>query len=74
MIHDIVNLFRLKFVLYRYDNSSVRDNGQKGYCPLTTISTTYGYLVTLLNIAVLEQDVKFLNLSCNIMILECGSL
>ena len=74
VIHDIVNLLRLEFVLYRYDDGSVCDNGQKGYCPLTTISSAHGYLVTLLDIAVLEQDVKFFYLSCNIMILECSSL
>ena len=57
VVHDVVNLLRLKFVLYRYDNGSVSNNGQEGYCPLATISSADGNLVALLHIAVFEQNV-----------------
>ena len=74
MVHDVVNLLRLKFVLYRYDNCAVSNNGQEGYCPLATISSADGNLVALLHIAVFKQDVQFLNLSSNIVVLQGGSL
>ena len=70
MIYDIVYLFGLKLILYRNYNGSIRNSGQKGYGPLAAISSTNSYLVALLYITVLEQDVELLYLSGYIMILQ----
>ena len=74
MVDDVMDLFGLKFVLNRYDNCTIRDDGQEGCRPLTTISTTYSNLVAFLHVTVFEQYVKFLDFSSYIVILQRGAL
>ena len=74
MVHNVVDLLWFEFVLYRHDDCTIGDNSQESYCPLATISTADGNLVALLHIAVFKQDMQFLYLSCNIVVLECSAL
>ena len=48
-------------------HSSVSQGGQISYSPVGRVASADGYLVALLDITVLEEDVYFLNLTCYVM-------
>ena len=74
MVDDVLDLFTVELMQDRHCNGSVGECGEKSHCPVGGISTADGYLVSLFDVAVLKQDVEFLNLTCYIVILEGNAL
>ena len=74
VIDNVVNLLSIKLMKNGHNNGSVSNGGQKCYCPVCGVASTHSYPVSFLNTRCLHHDVKLLNLSCHIMILQGNTL
>jgi len=74
VVYNVVNLLAIKLVENGYCHSAIGERGEKGNGPMGGVTAADGYLIALLNIAVLKEYMQFFNFSCDVMILESGSL
>ena len=70
MVHNVVYLVCGEFMENRYCHCSIRERSEKCYGPVAHITPAEGYLVAPVNVAVLKENMEFLNLACNVLILK----
>ena len=74
MVDDVMDLLWHKLVQDRHGDSSIGKSCQEGHCPVGTVSTAKGNLVTFYYARILEHDVQFLYFACYIVKLQGSSL
>ena len=74
MVDDVLDLFAVELVQDGHGDGSVGQRGKEGDCPVRRVTAADGYLVALVYIAVLKEDMQFLYLSRYIVELQGRSL
>ena len=74
MVDDVMDLFAVELVQDGHGDGSVGQRGKEGDCPVRRVTAADGYLVALVYIAVLKEDMQFLYLSRYIVELQGRSL
>ena len=74
VVDDVMNLFCIELMQYGHGNGAIGQRGHEGYGPVGRVASADGYLVALLHVAVLHQNVQLLYFSGNVVKLERGAL
>ena len=74
MVDDVLYLFAIELVEDGHSHSAVGECGEVGHSPVGRVPSADGYLVALLHVAVLKQDMQFFYLAGYVVKLEGDTL
>ena len=74
MVDDVMYLLCIEFMQYRHGNGAVGECSQESYGPVAAVASADSYLVAFHDVAVLKQDMNFLDFASYIVELECSPL
>ena len=73
MVDDIVDLFGLELILYRYRHCPVCQGCEKRHRPMGGVSSAKGNLIALFHSGLFKKDVELFYLSRHVVILKCDA-
>ena len=73
MIDDVVDIVGLELMQNGNNDSSIGNCSQKSDCPMCTVTSANGNLVTGPNAGAFQYDMEFGYFPCYIFVLQCNS-